>query len=58
MEEYINLKEMVQIEIEKKEFRMFDGTYKTWTWIEELYSFTNRKGIINKNQIGFEIDYK
>ena len=46
MEEYENLKEMVQIEIEEKEFRMFDGTDKNYKWIKKHYSSTSRKGII------------
>ena len=46
MEEYENLKELVQIEIEVKEFEMDDGTDKNCTWINELISSTSRKGII------------
>ena len=47
MEEYENLKEMVQIEIEEAQpFYMDDASYKNYTWIKEIGSFTSRNGII------------
>ena len=46
MEEYENLKEMVQMKIEEeKTYLMRDiGEYKSFVWIEEIYSNDNRKG--------------
>ena len=44
MEEYENLKEMVQMKIEEKEYQTVDGAYKSFVWIEEINSKTSRKG--------------
>ena len=53
MEEFENLKEMVQLEIVEKEFQMFDYyTFQNCKWIKKLISSTNRKGIIiNKKKL-------
>ena len=43
MEEYKNLKAMVQIEIEVNSFRMADGFEQSFKWIKKLSSNTSRK---------------
>ena len=59
MEEYENLKEMVRIETEEKEFEIVDWTIrgareaKNWTWVKELHSSNRRIGIIINNFIWF-----
>ena len=43
MEEYEQLKPMVQIEIEKKSFEMFDFGNRPYDWVKELIPITSRK---------------
>ena len=45
IEEYENLKQMVQMKIEEQnEYLMKTNQYKTFVWIEEIYSNNSRKG--------------
>ena len=45
MEEYENLKEMVQMKLEEeREYLMFGSGYRSFVWIEEINSKTSRKG--------------
>lgn len=47
MEEYENMKAMIQIEIEEenKEFQMADMSWQKFVWIKDLIPITSRKGI-------------
>ena len=44
MEEYENLKAMVQIEIEKKSFEMHFVSNASFTWVKKINSATSGKG--------------
>ena len=44
MEEYENLKEMVQMKMEEKDYQMQDRSYKSFVWVEEINSKISRKG--------------
>ena len=44
MEEYENLKAMVEIETEEDVFRMQDNSLSKFTWIKKLTSKNSRKG--------------
>ena len=43
-DEYENLKEMVQIKIEEKNYETLGEAHGSFVWIEEINSKTSRKG--------------